>query len=408
MRTARYLLMPGVAIVLVVAAIASGKESAVTGELIFPLEDWHNHGSCIVECPNGDMLVCWFHGSGERRSDDVEILGARLVKQTGKWSQPFPMADTPQFPDTNCCMIIDPAGKLWLLWPTIQANLWESALMKYKTSTNYMMPAGPPEWDMLRVMHVKHSGDFSAAVKQKLANYIGDRDVSDRVRQWIDHVNEQAADKLTRRIGWFTRAHPLILDDGRMLVGLYSDGFSFSLVGITDDWGKTWKYSEPIVGGGCIQPSFARRKDGTIVAYMRDNGPAPKKVHVAESKDRGETWSTVYDHPVLNNPGSGLELMHLKDGDWVCIYNDRPQGRHSLAVALSDDEGRSWKWVRHLENRKEGQGSFHYPSIIEGSDGKLHASYSYFIRRPHDGEPKGKSIRYATFSKEWIKAAVKE
>ena len=49
----------------------------VESELIFPLEHWHNHASCIVECPNGDLLVCWFHGSGERTADDVKIEGAR-------------------------------------------------------------------------------------------------------------------------------------------------------------------------------------------------------------------------------------------------------------------------------------------------------------------------------------------
>lgn len=373
------------------------------GELIFPLEDWHNHGSCIVQCPNEDMLVCWFHGSGERRSDDVEILGARLVKKTGKWTKPFPMADTPGFPDTNCCMIIDQDQTLWLLWPTIQANLWESALMKIKKSTNYMIPDAPPEWETMQVMHVKHEGDFAAKVDQKITEYIGDIEIKGIVKKWIDHVTKQANDKLTRRIGWFTRAHPLILDDGRMLVGLYSDGFSFSLVGITDDLGKTWKYSEPIVGGGNIQPSFARRDDGTIVAYMRDNGPPPKRVLVSESKDRGETWSTVYDHPTLANPGSGLEQMRMKDGSWVCIYNDEPRGRHTLAVSLSDDEGESWKWTRRIEDREPGTGSFHYPSIIEGNDGNLHATYSYFIDKPSDSEKTGKSIRYATFSKEWIK-----
>ncbi len=239
------------------AASAVAEDGMLKGELIFPLESWHNHGSCIVQCPNEDLLVCWFHGSGERQADDVEILGARWVKETGQWTKPFPMADTPEFPDTNCCMIVDQQGTLWLLWPTIQANLWESALMKYKKSTNYMMPEGPPEWDLMDVMHVKHSGDFPAKVKEKLAEYIGDQEIDARIQRWIGHVNTQAEDKLTRRIGWFTRAHPLILDDGRMLVGLYSDGFSFSLVGFTDDGGKTWHYSEPLVGGGNIQPSFA-------------------------------------------------------------------------------------------------------------------------------------------------------
>ena len=96
--------------------------------------------------------------------------------------------------------------------------------------------------------------------------------------------------------------------------------------------------------------------------------------------------------------------MQTKDNDWLCIYNDKTSGRHSLAVSLSDDEGRSWKWTRHLESRKRGDGSFHYPSIVEGTDGMLHATYSYFIDRATDTEPKGKTIRYVTFSKQWIKA----
>ena len=393
--------------ILILLCLSAGSTQADDGvhrELLFPLEDWHNHGSCIVECPNGDFLVCWFHGSGERKSDDVEILGARWVKATGTWTKPFPMADTPEFPDTNCCMIIDQQQRLWLLWPTIQANLWESALMKYKLSRNYMVPDKAPEWDLMRVMHVKHSGDFAATVKEKMVDYAATVSASESDKQqWMQHITKQAEDKLTRRLGWFTRAHPLILPDGRMLVGLYSDGFSFSLVGITDDGGKTWKYSEPIVGGGNIQPSFAQRNDGTLVAYMRDNGPAPARVLVAESKDRGETWGRVYDHPTLVNPGSGLELMRLRDGDWVCIYNDQEDGRHSLAVSLSDDEGRTWKWTRRLEDRPMGSGSFHYPSIIEARDGKLHASYSYFINKPHRGETPGKSICYVKLDKSWIK-----
>lgn len=377
------------------------------GELIFPLEQWHNHGSCIVECPNGDLLVCWFHGSGERKSDDVLIQGARKVNGAEKWTEPFVMADTPGFPDTNCCMIIDPQERLWLLWPTILANTWESALMKYKISTNYMLREGPPEWDMMYVLHPKPGDDFQEVVTRKTDEYLASIDVPQEMTQfaeaWKQHNIEQAGDKLTRRIGWFTRAHPYILADGRMLVGLYSDGFSFSLVAITDNWGETWSFSEPIVGGGNIQPSFAQRKDGTLVTYMRDNGPPPKRILVSESHDRGETWSVVQDHPLLANPGSGLELMNMNDGDWVVIYNDEPEGRHSLAVSLSDDEGKTWKWTRHIERVEKGQGSFHYPSIIQGTDGNLHCSYSYFVRN-EDGK-EGKSIKYATFNKAWIKEA---
>ncbi|MDA7617894.1 MAG: sialidase family protein [Verrucomicrobiota bacterium] len=376
-------------------------ESKYHSELIFPLESWHNHGSCIVEAPNGDLIACWFHGSGERKSDDVMILGARKSKDAHSWGKPFVMADTPEFPDTNCCMIIDPKNRLWLLWPTIQANLWESALMKYKISSDYQTSEGPPRWESEKVMHVKHGTDFASIVREKTAAYLNHRELSVEMIEWA-HLNfKQADDKLTRRLGWFTRAHPYILDETRMLVGLYSDGFSFSLVAYTDDWGNSWDFSEPIIGGGNIQPSFARKKDGTLVTYMRDNGPPPYRVHVSESQDKGKSWSMVYDHPQLANPGAGLELLELRDGRFLAIYNDTEKGRHQLAVSISEDEGKSYRWTRHLEKQERGKGSFHYPSIIQGSDDLLHCTYSYFVPdAPGGGE--GKSIKYATFDLDWV------
>ena len=82
-------------------------------------------------------------------------------------------------------------------------------------------------------------------------------------------------------MGWFTRTHPLELPSGRILVPMYSDGYSFGIMAISDDGGITWTASEPIVGAGCIQPSVVRKKDGTLVAYLRDNGPPPKRAHIS-------------------------------------------------------------------------------------------------------------------------------
>lgn len=382
-------------------AVRAGEPSLATAD-IFPLEHWHNHGSCIVEAPNGDLIVCWFHGSGERTADDVAILGARKRKGVAKWSEPFVMADVPGFPDTNCCMIVDPKGRLWLFWPTILAHTWESALLKYRISSDYYGD-GPPKWETSEVLHMKPSDDFAEQVKAKGEAYMGELASNPLAQIWLNRVTKMAEDKLTRRIGWFTRAHPYIVDGERLLVGLYSDGFSFSLATWTDDWGANWSFSDPIVGGGNIQPAFARKKDGTIVAYMRDNGPPPKRVMVSESKDRGETWGQVYDHPLLPNSGTGVEVANLRSGEWICINNDTESGRHSLAVSISDDEGATWKWTRHLEYSADKSGRYHYPSILEAADGTLHASYSVFVPNP-DGKGEGKTIRHAAFNAEWVKA----
>ena len=146
---------------------------------------------------------------------------------------------------------------------------------------------------------------------------------------------------------------------------------------------RFWQYSALLL----------RRDDGTLVAYMRENG-SRKRVRVAESKDDGESWGSVgvCDLP---NPGSGLDGLRLANGHWVLVYNDTTSGRHRLAVSLSTDEGRTWNHTRHLEDQP--QGSFHYPAMTQGKDGTLHVVYSYFVEQ-------GKSMKHAAFNEVWIEA----
>ncbi len=378
---------------LLLCAAASGEPPFLRSELIFPLEKWHNHASSIVQLPGGELFVCWYHGSGERSADDVVVQAARGLD--GKWSPPFLLADVPGFPDTNPALLVDSKQRLWLIWQTILANEWHTALTQYRISSDYRKP-GTPKWQASEPLLVVPR-DFAAKAKEALERV--------PASPWRDKMIQRASDKYFSRLGWMTRAHPLELPGGRILVPLYSDGYDFSLIAITDDGGATWTTSDPLVAHGNIQPSLVRRKDGAIVAYMRDNGPAPKRVHVSESRDNGVSWSPVQDS-AIPNPGSGLEAIALRDGSWVMIFNDTERGRNSLAVALSDDEGATWKWKRHLEldTREKGAGSFHYPSIIQARDGTLHASYSYFLNHLPADQPR-KSIKHAHFNVAWIKAA---
>jgi hypothetical protein len=326
------------------------------------------------------------------------------------------MADTPDYPDTNPTMFIDPEHRLWLLWPTILANRWETALMKYRIASRYDND-GPPQWEVNEVLHLTPGIEFEQAVfayveqaKESLLKMAKTEAERQRAQQYLEELRQRAADKLSKRLGWMTRAHPFVLDVRRLIVPLYSDGFDLSLMAITDDWGKTWRVSTPLVGAGNIQPSIVRRQDGSLFTLMRDNGPPPKRLHQSESRDRGETWHPVTDSD-LPNPGSGAEIILLRNGNWLLISNDTEQGRNSLAVQISDNEGRTWRWKRHLEYDAPGPeaGSYHYPSIIQARDGTLHASYSYHLGKREvgldaEGKPARKSIKHAHFNRAWVMA----
>ncbi len=381
-----------------------------TDRLVFPLHAQHNHASCIVECPNGDLLVCWYRGSGERSADDVTIMGARLPKGAQNWTPSFVLADTPGFPDCNPCMVIDPGARLWLFWPVILDNQWESALLRYASSTDYQQRAGPPKWNREGVVLLKPGQEFTEKVAAELARawapYVPAATPQDqaRLKEYLADRTVAASQKLRMRLGWMPRPHPVVIDGGRMLLPLYSDLFDFSLVAYTDDGGRTWGVSTPVVGAGNVQPSIVRRRDGTLVAYFRDNGPPPQRVMESVSADRGVTWSAPRD-TVLPDPGAGVEAIALRSGRWVLINNDTEQGRHSLALTISDDEGRSWTRRIHLEqdDAGAGSGSYSYPSIIQARDGRIHATYSFTPGAKAQGAlGSGQSIKHVTFTEAWM------
>ena len=144
-------------------AIESPRHEA---ELIFPLHAQHNHAPGVVECPNGDLFVSWYRGSGERRADDVAVFGAWKAKGDSKWSEPFVLADTPGFPDCNTALFMDDRQRLWLFYPTILANSWESCLTNFKVSSQFA-PPGVPKWDREGLILLKPD-DFGDRAKQQL------------------------------------------------------------------------------------------------------------------------------------------------------------------------------------------------------------------------------------------------
>ncbi|RYU95433.1 sialidase family protein [Emticicia agri] len=369
--------------------------AVVNAMLIFPTQEKHVHGSSIVSLPNGDFLTVWFQGSGERTADDVRIMGARLKKGEKTWSEPFLMADTPNIPDCNPVLFLNQENKLFLVWIAVQANKWEQSILRFKTSTDYNQ-SGAPVWNWQDNILLKPNDDFAREVAAKL------KSLPDTHHGWAGYapeydemITEASKDATKRSIGWMTRIKPLLMPNGRIVLPLYSDGFNLSMMAISEDNGTTWRPSLPLVGRGPIQPAVVQKKNGNLIAYMRDSGDSPPRVHYSESTDKGETWSASVKMDIPNT--ASVELLVLNDGRWAFLGNDIYNGRYQLSLYLSDDEGKTWKWKTRMEDHDPKKGGFSYPSLIQTKDGLLHMTYSYHLDKDK------KSIKYVVVDPQKIK-----
>lgn len=343
--------------------------------LIFPVQGQHVHSSSIVYLPNGDLLVAWFQGSGERKADDVKIMGSRLKKGQEAWSKPFLMADTYNIPDCNPVLFLNHQQKLFLIWVAVQANRWENAILKYRTSVNYENN-GTPDWNWQGDILLKPDDHFAKEVASKF------KELPPNTSGWAAYaprydnmIIAASQDEGKRCFGWMTRIKPLLLGNNKILLPLYSDGFNLSLIAISGNDGETWYPGLPIVGRGNVQPALIQKEDGTILAYMRDNGDSPGRVQLSESKDDGETWTAAHKTNIPNT--ASVMVDKLKDGKLAFVGNDESDGRYRLSLYFSDDEGKTWKWKILLENVKKGEGGFSYPSMTQTPDGLLHITYSF-------------------------------
>lgn len=79
--------------------------------------------------------------------------------------------------------------------------------MKYKIACDYRGD-GPPRWDVTEVMHVTPGDRFALTVNREVDRLLASQPADDRVKAYAEQIKSKAADKLSRRLGWMTRAHP--------------------------------------------------------------------------------------------------------------------------------------------------------------------------------------------------------
>lgn len=294
------------------------------------------HASTIVETPEG-LVAAWFGGTKER-NPDVCIWVSRL--ENGKWSTPQNVAngimpDGERFACWNPVLYQVPGGELWLF---------------YKVGPNVAGWTG----------HLTRSKDGG--------------------RTW------SKSEDLPEGFLGPIKNKPVMLSDGTIMCPSSTEGAGGWRVHFeyTRDKGKTWQKTEPINDGttmNAIQPSIIFHKDGKIQILCRSKNRA---ILESWSSDNGMTWSPMTKTTLPNN-NSGTDAVTLTNGKSLLIYNhvlppgDLVKGaRTPLNLALTKD-GKKWYSAAVLESVPYSQ--YSYPSIIQTSDGLVHAVYTWRRQR---------------------------
>lgn len=315
----------------------------------------YKHPACVETLRNGDLYLVYYGGAGEY-AVNTGVFASRLKRGTTEWTTPKLVAHDPFRSVGNAVVWQAPDGIVWLFYVVRWGDTWSTSRIQAKLSR-------------------------------------------DQGETWSDSfvVSEQE--------GTMVRNKPIVLASGDYLLPAYNEtGHDTERVGpdttsrffLFTPGKNRWTEAGVIRSKkGNLQPAIAEVAPGHVVAFARRGGGYGKVTDgymvKAESTDGGRTWSEGRDTD-LPNPNSAVELLKLKSGNLLLLYNDSMYERTPLTAALSTDGGKTWAFRRNVgEDRKQ---SYAYPSATQTPDGRIHVVYTA------DGR---KVIARVAITEEWIK-----
>jgi len=354
-----------------VAKLADGVErfnaSLQAAETYLPILFPSSHAANLYELRNGDVLCVWFSGTWEGNSG-VGIVISRRLHGSRNWGPPVLIDRQAGASFQNPVLFQEPDGNVDLYHSTQEAD----------------------------------AGEANAHVLHLISKDNG--------------VTWTGPTLLFGKPGAFTRHPMVILQNGAWMlpishitsagIGAGSET-NYSATEISNDHGTTWKECVMAGSEGKIQPSVVSLAPGRLLAFFRSR--AGDFIYSSTSSD-GCTWSPA-TATVLPNNNASVQAFRLHDGHVVMAFNNSSKNsaggglRKPLSVALSLDGGRTWPYVRDVEEGRQGYGpaeqtpkqpgreEYSYPSIMQTHDGEILVALTY--RR--------QTIKVVSITEDWIR-----
>lgn len=313
------------------------------------------HVASLAQLSDGRMAAVWYGGTAEC-APDVEIYYATCAAG-GAWTAPRAVMTREQAERDlgvpvkslgNAVLLPEADGTIRLLFVTVALGRWSGSQLNTACSRD-----GGATWSRAERLTLSPFFNFSELVRNR----------------------------------------PVPLAGGGWCVPVYQEflGKFPELLWLREENGHL-AFRKSRIAGGCsvFQPSLIPLVEREAVVLLRDY-TQERRLFVSRTRDGGVSWSPP-EATNLPNPDSGVSGIRLTDGRLLAAYNDSACDRHNLALAVSADEGRSWKRIAVLEDQPGS--SFSYPYLMRASDGMLRMAYTW----------KKQAIKVVGFNEAWITA----
>ena len=348
-----------------------------------------NHAPQLCWIRDDLLALVWMAGDQEGTSG-MSVFMSLLSAEEGHWGKPQRVSQDPSRSEQNPLLFLS-GGCLHLIHSAQKVRDPEDSSWMNE-NTSYSM-----QWTAM----LRHQ-----ALDLNLLD-------SEELSTWSAEAWSQAEDLLESAA--FCRHPPHLLSNGTWLLPIYrslEEGGAFGhdhteILPLNDQGlvsGDAVSVPESV---GRVHGSIVPSADGELLLQFFRSRLADR-VYRSTSADGGQSWS-VPEATMLPNNNSSIQACRLSSGRLALIFNrfafppDQdslewgearwPRTRWPLSIALSDDDGISWPWIRDLdtgfgfcgESNWTLNGQLAYPTLIEGMPGELHVAYSWAGRH---------SIRY--------------
>ncbi|MDZ7698349.1 MAG: sialidase family protein [Deltaproteobacteria bacterium] len=315
------------------------------------------HAAALCELPDGRLAAVWYGGSREGAKDVAIWYAEGGMDQTDAWSQPRVLVNRSSATRElgryikkvgNPVIFTGPDRRVWLIYVTVTVGGWSGSSLNLKMSED-----GGLTWQPSRRLTLSPLFNISELVRTK----------------------------------------PVNLTQGKMVLPIYHEciGNFPELLWIEPKNGPTdpsYRKTRMAGGTGFIQPCVVPYTPSRAAAFYRCTSKE-KAIGRAFTTTVGTYWSSpqILDLP---NPDAGLDALLLSHGRILMAFNDTPSGRGNLRLALSDDQGMTWRRIATIENHPGEE--FSYPYMISTKNGWIHLVYTWRRKR----------IKHVVFNEAWV------